>query len=360
MSETAAPVAIGTTQPIAELFTASTTALWATTYSLDLSLIGEFLLRRLGEPPLNVAVLADYRRLSGSLARIPVERIDSLATVNRRWLLRGVHAGAAFHPKTYLQVTHGRAKLMVGSGNLSTPGLNEGYEVFTAFAAGTPLGDAALTTWRTWMRRLVVLVGDTVLAERFRDLEERLPVPALQIATRSPLLHNLDEPIATQLRDRLPSGTVDELWLSAPFFDRGAAAMGVLLTAMAPKRVRLFVTSSTSVHGPSLLELLERCGAEVSVHAYVPDEFVHAKLIGVVHGSEAFVLSGSANLSQAALTTTPSTGNVEMAVFAPLTVDQLRALFVPPRLATVRRDVTDLGDLAFRSEPHRPHLSCDY
>jgi hypothetical protein len=354
MSTATPAVAVGTLQPIAELFTGSTTALWATTYNLDLSLMSEFLLSRLGEPPLNVVVLADHHRLGGSLARIPAERVDSLATVNRRWLVRGVRAGVAFHPKTYLQVTHGRARLLVGSGNLSDRGLNAGHEVFTVFTSGTPVGDAALTTWRSWIRRLVGLVGDTVLAERFRDLEERLPPQALQLATASPLLHNLDTPIAEQLGRRLPPGRVDEVWLTAPFFDRKAAAVGALLSALTPKHVRLFVTSSSSVHGPSLLQRLKDIDADVTVAAYVPDTFVHAKLVGAVVGSEAYVLSGSANLSQAALTTTPPTGNVEMGVLAPLTVDELSALFVPPTLKTEHRDVADLERLDFRSEPEPP------
>jgi hypothetical protein len=354
MSEATLDTVSATVQPIAELFTASTTALWATTYNLDVSLMAEFLLTRLGEPPLNVAVLADHTRLSSSLARIPAERVDSLSTINRGWLLRGVRSGAAFYPKTYLQVTHGRAKLLVGSGNLSPRGLDEGHEVFTVFRSGTRAGDAALTTWRTWMRRLVGLVGDTLLAERFRDLEQRLPTPSLQVAIESPLLHNLESPIAVQLGERVQSHQVDEVWLTAPFFDRDGAAVGALLTALRPNHVRLFITSSSNVDGPALLTRLQNSGADVSVAAYVPDQFVHAKLIAVIAGTNAFLLSGSANLSQAALTTTSPTGNVEMGVIAQLTVDELRARFVPPGLQIERRDIDHLRDLDFRGDPEPP------
>ena len=122
---------------MAELFTSAATALWATTYSIDLALFSEFLLARLGDPPLNVAVLADHRRLAASLERIPAERADTLAAVNRRWLLRGVRASGAFHPKSYLAVTGSQATLLVGSGNLSAGGLDEGKEVFTTFRSGT-------------------------------------------------------------------------------------------------------------------------------------------------------------------------------------------------------------------------------
>jgi hypothetical protein len=251
---------VATVQPVAELFTSSATVLWATTYNVDLSLFNEFLLARLGDPPLNIAVLCDHRRLAASLARIPAERVDTLAAVNQRWLLRGVRPGGlAFHPKTYLAVTASRATLLVGSGNLSAGGLDEGREVFTTFRSGTPVGDSAIAAWWVWMRRLVQLVDDTTLAERFRDLEGRIPPPpAVTPAVPSPLLHNLDTSIAVQLAAAVAdrADRVDELWLTAPFYDSDASAVGALLETFTPARVRVFVTGSTSVNGDRLAERL--------------------------------------------------------------------------------------------------------
>lgn len=121
-------------------------------------------------------VLADQRKLDETLNSIPVERMGALGPVNRRWLLRGVQLGSGrFHPKSYLSVRVGTATLMVGSGNLSSNGINAGREVFTSFTSGNPVGDAAIGTWRRWVRRIVEATGDTLLAERFADLEQRLP-----------------------------------------------------------------------------------------------------------------------------------------------------------------------------------------
>ena len=349
--------AVVTVQPVAELFTSTTTALWATTYSIDLALFNEFLLARLGDPPLNVAILADHRRLTASLERIPAERADTLATVNRRWLLRGVLIAGVFHPKSYLAVSGGRATLLVGSGNLSADGLDEGREVFTTFRSGTATGDAAVAAWRSWMRRLVRLLGDTILAERFQDLEGRIPFPpALAPVVPSPLLHNLHTPIADQLAAAITGADaqVEELWLSAPFYDADAAAVGVLLDAFTPRRVRLFVTGTTSVNGERLAERLTASGAQVKVAGYEPDRFVHAKLIGVIAGRRAWLLSGSANISRAALMLTPATnGNIELAVFTPLDIGELQAIFVPPTMTLGQRDLGSLACLSFRAAPER-------
>jgi hypothetical protein len=350
-------VAPPTVQPVAELFTAAVSALWATTYSLDLSLFNEFLLGRLGDPPLNVAILADHRRLAVSLDRIPSERADTLASVNRRWLLRAVRPGGqAFHPKTYLVVTSARTTLLVGSGNLDARGLDEGREVFTTFRSGTPVGDAAIGSWRAWMRRLVEQVGDVTLAQRFQDLESRLLAShqTLTLAVQSPLLHNLETSISSQLASAIAdaaTGGVDELLLTAPFYDYNAEAVARLLHILEPRRVRIFVTGSTSVNGARLAERLRASGAQIEVAAYEPDRFVHAKLVGIVKGRRGWLLSGSTNLSLAALVNTVGRGaNVELAVLAPLDPEVVRSLFVPPGMSTVDRSLDSLIDLNFRSD----------
>jgi hypothetical protein len=188
-------------RPISELFTRSTSALWATTYNVDLRLVNEFLLQALGAPPLNVTVLADGRAPGPEpYARRRRHRQPGLG--QPRWLLRGVHPpGPTFHPKSYLAVAGRDATLLVGSGNLSVPGLDEGREVFTAFRSGTAAGDRAIATWRGWMRRLLAWSDDPLLVERLIDLEDRLP-PQVREApdVRDPvLLHNLDVALLTQL-----------------------------------------------------------------------------------------------------------------------------------------------------------------
>ena len=161
-----------------------------------------YLLGRLGEPPLNVVVLADRDRLDATLDSLPPERITSLGPVNRRWLLRGARLGTGrFHPKSYLTVTGsiGR-RCSSGSGNLSINGLDAGREVFTVFAAGTPHGDAAIRTWMNWMRHIVApsttrSSPSASATSRLASPENRTRCPRSSIP---PLWHNLELPLADQ------------------------------------------------------------------------------------------------------------------------------------------------------------------
>jgi hypothetical protein len=351
VSDLAPTSSTSTIQPISELFRSDAVALWATTYNLDLALFNEYLLGRLGDPPLNAVVLADRDRLDASLAAVPPERVDVLNPVNRRWLLRGVRIGGGrFHPKSYLSVTARAARLLVGSGNLSTNGIDRGREVFTAFSGGTPHGHAAIGTWRAWLRRVVDAVDDTLLADRFADLEERLPKPAAPIAVvDSPLWHNFDRPLVDQFCDHVlgRDGRIDELLVTAPYYDEGGEALGRLVDRLAPDVLRIYLAGSTNVDGAKLADRLAATGVRVETFIYRPDRFTHAKLLAAVVGRSGWVLSGSANLSHAALTLAAGVGNVELAVIAELDADRVRASFLPPDVNAEQRSIASLADLTF-------------
>lgn len=341
-------------QPVTELFRSNVVAFWATTYNIDLALFNEFLLGRLGEPPLNIAILADADRVAATLARIPSEKVDQVALINSRWLLRsGPSGNGRFHPKSYLAVTPTKATLLVGSGNLSASGLDEGREVFTAFVSGTPDGDDAIDVWRTWIRRLVQRVDDTRLAERFAELESRLPKPVSpRITGTARVLHNLDEALADQLVATVmaESARVDDLIVTAPFFDRNGIALTSLIERLSPQRVTLYMTTATSVDGVQLATALQTSGADVKVWLYEPDRFTHAKVIGAIAGSRGWILSGSANLSRAALTMTAGTGNVELSVITPASPSDVWAAFLPPDAATRELSFADLLTLEYATE----------
>src|SRR5262249_30636644 len=107
-------------------------------------------------------------------------------------------------------------------------------------------------------------------------------------------------------------GRVDELHAMAPFYDRDARALKALLDRFRPARLQLYIGPRTSVDGPALAAVVSSFDGQVSLLEIDPPEFVHAKLIGIVTGEHGRVLTGSANLSQAAmLGTRESWANVE-------------------------------------------------
>ena len=65
-------------------------------------------------------------------------------------------------------------------------------------------------------------------------------------------------------------------------------------------------------------------------------------------------MSGSPNLSRAALTLSSDQGNVELAIISKYAPATLREVFHPPNTAIVTRDLNDLGSLTFSTVDDAP------
>lgn len=315
---------------VVNLFRPAVRACWITTYNLDLGLFDGFLFNRLGDPPLNVTVLADGHHHDETLAALTVDEPWRIDRVNRRWLLRPVHHIPTFHPKTLLFVEASKTTLLVGSGNLSYSGLDAGKEVFTIFTSETSEGRAAISGWHVWMRDLLDRLDDPLLRRRFSDLHTHLPTLP---APGGGFVHNLYQPLLGQFVDAAPS-SVRTLLLTAPFFDTELDAVGELLTALQPVQVELFLADHAKIDGAQLQAIAQAAPGSFRLRRYEQAAFVHAKLAGAIgpdgHG---VLLSGSANLSNAALVRSSGglpPGNVEVGVLAALPGEQIQAAFTDP------------------------------
>ena len=328
---------------------------WATSYTFEPVFFESFLLPRLGGPPLNATLLVDAHRYADALQDLASDAPWRSSRANRDYLIRGVApTDAAFHPKTYLFASERGGRLLVGSGNLAMSGLETGKETFAAFDAQDEDGLAAIRSWRAWMDGLVNAVGDDAVRARWTDALVRKPWLAGPVGP-SPFVSNWDRPLIDALLDGV-EGPVDEVHLTAPFFDARADAIAELLRRTRPRNVTLLLGRDANVDGAALVAALDASGAAVKVMGVEPDTFVHAKLLGIVTGDQGRLLSGSANLSGAALLRVASTdphANVEAGVIAKTDADSLRAAFTPPDLRLVARDPGTLAALRFVSSPDR-------
>ena len=130
------------------------------------------MLPRVASGSLAATVLADANRLMEEWDRVSGR--DYAVRANRDYFVRGIDIGGSFHAKTLLLATSERARLLVGSGNLTLAGLGTG-EVFTRFESGTSEGNAALAAWRTWMQSVVDRSEDLDLRRRWLDVVGGLP-----------------------------------------------------------------------------------------------------------------------------------------------------------------------------------------
>lgn len=322
----------------------------ATTYNLELEFFDEYLFRRLGEPPLNASILMD----AGCHARLWEDGDGDarrLRRANRDYLLRPIQFGSgAFHSKAYFFGNAEEGTLLLGSGNATLYGLERGREVFARFDSRGPDQVGSIRSWREWMAKLVERVDDDELTYRFLRLRQECGSWLEGDPERSLVADNSERSLLEQLCDGL-SPPVDELHLLAPFYDRGALAVRKMLDVLQPREIRLYIAAGTSVDGRALAAVVEESGAAAKVCMLEPDEFVHAKLIGVVLGDRGRMLLGSANLSQAALlAATEPWANTEIGVLCELPPSGLRQAFCPPESEWRPGSLDQVATLEFTSD----------
>lgn len=309
-------------------FSARWTICWVTTYTFEPAFFDTFMARRLGDPPLNVVVLADQDRLARTWHDIGPGERWSIRGANRSYLIRGVSLPAGvFHPKTILLANDREGVLLVGSGNLGFDGLDRGNEVYCRFHSTNPDDLAAFGAWREWVNDIVAFVDEPMLRMRWGALLGPLRwLPS--DATDSRFIANWRRPLLEQLVDG-PLSPAEELHYAAPFFDADLTALSALVGATRPGKIVGYFGQPTSVNGRKLATTLEALGRPHEEFLVNPPAFVHAKLFAVIDQDEAAVLSGSANASAPALLRTALTGNAEAGVITRMDAASARALFVP-------------------------------
>jgi HKD family nuclease len=323
-------------QPAA-LFTPRWEIFWGTTYSFELELFDEYLFRRLGDPPLNATVLVDFATLAGTWDAIRPGEEWRVQRVNRLYLVRAAgKSQGRFHPKTYFFANGKEGALLVGSGNLSLSGLEEGREIFSRFDSSTEEGLAAILGWRDWMKDIVHQTGDELLGQRWFRLRQSTREWLKGRSGSAAFVTNVESSLLDQLLEKLSNA--DEVHVTAPFFDRNVEALGSLIKRSQARSVSVYLGKGTSVDGAALGKLLKGTQAKTSVFVFEPPTSVHAKLVAVIKGNRARLLSGSANLSRAAFTATPTNepwANTEAGVLSHVTAHTARELFRPPELEPI-------------------------
>jgi hypothetical protein len=332
-----------------EHFRRTWTAFWGTTYTCEVAPFEEHFLSKLSESGLSATLLADLTCLDEAFAAIEYGR---LRRVGKDYVLRPVYwRTGAFHPKTFLFGNQHGGVLLIGSGNAGIGGLMRGREVFSQFRATTETPSAEIGAWARWMALLLESLGDRLLKGRWAELQHRLPWLAGTVKA-STFATNWTGSLHDQLIAANESKRVDELHITAPFFDSHGAAFHRLISDLKPRKVRIYLGAETEVDGRDLLKILDREQISAQILRLEPDPFVHGKLFALIRGEQGMVLSGSPNCSRPALLQNVGAGNVEAGVIVKGKAEWIRDLFVPPGMRTIKMKLEEIRSLRSRlSEP---------
>ncbi|GFG67084.1 hypothetical protein MKUB_45740 [Mycobacterium kubicae] len=232
-----------------------------------------------------------------------------------------VSCRSAFHPKLAVLVGEDDVWIAIGSGNPTTSGWGHNDELWLVLRSSRHSGPAALNELAEWLRALHLYVAmPSWIASTVSEVADMIApevtddsLPALRI------IGNLDRPLI----DQVPSGRVNSLTLTAPFFDRASAAVGELVARFDPDELIVGLQPTLSSYsGPSLAEATARVArTEFRDLPETDSRLSHGKLVEWTVDGKATAMVGSPNLSYAALlAATARGGNCELAAVFP--VDQ--------------------------------------
>lgn len=286
-------------------------------------------LRRCGAPKLTVLADSGCAHESYADQRPYIEGLG----VRFRVVPVRVQAGFRFHPKAVLLSGEKAAHLYVGSGNLGYGGWIDNAETWTHFDAAAD-GSAAFTGLNDFIQDclqglpLAERVGADVaravgLAERLSG-EAGVPARSHALLARSGRGPALLEQMAAQ---QVPAG--GDLYVCSPYFDLDGHALQRLQQTFAPRSTTVLYHPLGSTFSQQVLignksVEVRRIAFERAHHDAVRKVFCHAKFYAIVSGEEAFVFSGSANCSAAALLLSGDQGNAELLVARRMPADEFQ------------------------------------
>lgn len=306
------------------------------TYCAGLSFFEARILRPLQTEGIgSVTVLMDSSEYASSFSDV----VTGAGTHYELHPVRMPQIRGRFHPKIYVFIAGESITLLLGSGNLTPAGLHSNLEIFEhlQFDAEHTTNAPAFVGLASMLRRLSDF--DSHMPDRVRKelngiaawIEMRVAAPSTP-DTSIQLLHNLDESLYAQIKRLIPSQSVTEIVGISPFYDDACAATLSLAHHYEDASVQLIMGTDTSaLNGRKLGSL----GARITVHqcSGLTSEDVqrrlHAKLLLFRGNGFEWTISGSANLTRAAIldcATDPAGGNCESVILRQVeqgTIDRL-------------------------------------
>lgn len=289
------------------------------TYNADLSFFESRLLGVCRSAGARVTVLADAK------AWAPNPR--ALTRAGRDYHVSLVAVAQAFHPKLVVLAGPRRTVVALGSGNLTLGGWQYNSELWTVWTGSQEGTPAVIAEVATFLHQLTDVVPDRFSGDAVRRCLGALDqasseTPTVETAQR--LVSSLRRPIIEQL----PRGPVDELSVYAPFYDPECSALAALVERFSPQRVKVVIQPGrTVIEAPALEQFAANCRVPVEVLFDSPGtedwRYRHGKLIEWTRRGKRLALTGSPNISRAALMSTPRNGNVELGVISEISASLL-------------------------------------
>ncbi|ADU11420.1 hypothetical protein ML5_5972 [Micromonospora sp. L5] len=266
------------------------------TYTCDLSFFEDVCLREAQAVRARTTILYDADQLTQGPRRTDYLALPAVCKQN-----------GAFHPKLIVIASETDAVVAIGSGNATPSGWHHNAEVWALLRSAGPAVPQLFHDLADWLRRLTAAVWMEHLGrDRLDRVAELLTCRPTEPEHDQPtLVTTSTRPIIEQLP--VPKAPTTSLAVSAPFFDPRAEALRQLVDRFKPAELQLLLTRDVQCDPATLAEVVKQVPTGI-VTTPESSRYHHAKIVEWTTNDQKWALTGSANCSTAALTTTMATG----------------------------------------------------
>lgn len=232
--------------------------------------------------------------------------------LGKKYIVSPVSISGAFHPKMVLLLGERKAKLIISSANIKTSGYeknNEVYNVIDYSEKQSDYQDLIVEAIKYFTQIDSISFGlDSDLIKECKDFryynkcrknEERY------------FLGNYEISILDQVKKFVPISTTREIMVAVPYFDDKTSALSQLQDLFPNAKISLFIQQERSTF-PSEYEKKYRIRLFDKFNDNASCSFYHGKVFLFKTDEKDYILYGSANCTNSALTRTfRSGGNIE-------------------------------------------------
>ena len=265
-----------------------------------------------------ISVFVDSQELAKAVNSIYTSSIGKKYAVNPV-VMRG-----SFHPKVILLLAEKKARIIIGSANLKLSGYYINNEIFNYVDYDIDHSEYRDIIFYA-MDFFLMLHENNIYTYQLDDklikeLKQYRYYRSAPNNEKISFLHNLNTSVLSQVQNII-SGTVRAIHIAVPYYDNNLSGLQTLRNIYREADIHLYLQQGKSTF-PEEKYKISKCADHEHVFESLlyyegndkltkNNRFYHGKVILFKTDSYSYILYGSSNCTQSALTRTIDTGNVE-------------------------------------------------
>lgn len=294
-----------------------------TTYNMDLdffdnSIFYKFFVNGLKD----VSVFIDFDQLQESLK-------SRKTNLGIRYSIIPIKMNKSFHPKVVLLLNETKAKLIVGSLNLTETGYSINQEIFNVFEYDRDNQENLnlIIDAYNFFIKLNELSTEKD-NEIFKKCSEFIYLNRTNMSGEVYFINNLEKSIFESAVSKM-EGTINRIDIAVPYYDNEASALAFLENSNPKAEIKLFIQNEKSTFPQKLYDkYCSKIFKFKRIKCNDSGNFYHGKVFRFITDKYSYILYGSANCTNAAfINSYVDNGNIECDILEKGTIEEFNSFF---------------------------------